>query len=403
MSAANFDFEHLIAPIDADTFFRDTWEKNLLVVSRNAPDYYSRVLSMRDVGSIIYFTRPKFFGLRSSMEAEHLKGIFPQEELQYYERDNDIAALSGEYAQSKSLQIYRLEQRWQPVATLCRSLEATLRHPVNAAMFLTPKDSQGADVHYDNVDVFILQISGFKHWRIYKPTLSLPLREMADGIPEEDLVEPIQEVRLNPGDLLYMPRGYPHEAFASETSSLHITVAVQVFRWVDLISAALARLGTKDLRFRRAVPVGALGNRESTDALRDQFGELLQHFARTARVEEALDALGDRFISNLPVLPAAHFVPPEDIEQIDLDTVLERGEGVICRIVPVQDEVSIHFPGSRVTGPKQIAPALEFVATAGRFPVRALPGNFSDNSRLVLARRLVREGLLSIVREPTAH
>ena len=38
---------------------------------------------------------------------------------------------------------------------------------------------------------------------------------------------------------MYIPRGFIHEAFASEASSLHITVAVSVFRWADLMRAAL--------------------------------------------------------------------------------------------------------------------------------------------------------------------
>lgn len=396
MVASSFDFEQLTAPVDPAAFFRDTWEKKPLVVSRNAREYYSRILSMRDVPSIIYFTKPRFLGFRSDQPVTALDGVFPHDAHLYFEREYDIVALSAEYAQSRSVNIHRFERHWPPVAALCRSLEAKLRHPVNATMFLTPKDSQGAEIHYDNVDVFILQIHGTKHWRIYKPTVWLPLKETADPIPAEDTVEPIQEFDLHPGDLLYMPRGYPHEAFTSDCSSLHITVAVPVLRWADLLGAALAQVSHEDAHLRQALPVGCMGAQEIPPNLQDQFAELVQRFMRGARIEQAFDALSDQFISKMPALPAAHFVPPEEIDAVELDTVLKKGDGVICRVSEDKDRASIHFPGNHVQGPKQIASALRFIATAEQFPVRALPGDLGDDARLLLAKRLVREGLLSI-------
>jgi ribosomal protein L16 Arg81 hydroxylase len=400
MAVSSFDFKELIAPIDPDAFFRDTWEKKTLVLSRNAPDFYSRILTMRDVPSIIYFTRPRFLGFRSDQPSTALDGVFAQDAHLYFEREYDLVALSGEYAQSKSINIHRLERHWPPVAALCRSLEMTLRHPVDATMFLTPKDSQGAEAHYDNVDVFILQVHGTKHWRVYKPTVWLPLKETADLIPEEDLAQPIQEFDLNAGDLLYLPRGYPHEAFTSDRSSLHITVAVPVFRWADVLGAALARASQQNSRLRQAIPIGCLGDGECQDSLRAQFNELVQEFARSAAVEPALDALSDQFIGKMPALPSAHFVAPEEIERVTLDTVLQRAEGVICRLAE-EHTVSIQFPGNRVQGPQQIAPALRFIMTTERFPVRALPGELNDSSKLVLAGRLIREGLLTIAGVPS--
>jgi len=201
---------------------------------------------------------------------------------------------------------------------------------------------------------------------------------------------------------MYLPRGYIHRTFTSHASSLHVTVAVVVLRWADLLGAALARLSGRDVRFRRAIPVGSLRRGEVTSAVRSQFDQLAQDLARSLRAEEALDALSDKFINDLLVLPKGQFIPPEHIERIDLATILAKIDGAICRVVQEKDSVSIQFPGNRTRGPRQIAPALEFIAATDRFPVGALPGNLSDNAKLVLCRRLVRDGLLRIVEEQTA-
>jgi hypothetical protein len=128
--------------------------------------------------------------------------------------------------------------------------------------------------------------------------------------------------------------------------------------------------------------------------------ELLLLLASIARANEAVDHLAEQFIGKLPALPGGQFVPPEEIEQIDLDTVLEKAPGVISRVSMEKGSVSIQYPGNRIRGPRQIAPALRFIAAASRFVVRSLPDSLTSESKLVLARRLVREGLLAIASPP---
>ncbi len=254
MSDRNFDFARLIAPIATDSFFHNTWEKEPLLVARNDPNYYSGLFSMRDVGSVIYFTRPRFLGNRLRTTKMHtLAGVFADQERFFSAGENEVSALSDEYAQGRSIFVHGLEKRWQPVSELCRDLESTLRHPVGAMMFLTPKGSQGIEAHFDNVETFILQIEGSKHWRLYKPTVLLPLKEEYELTGEDEEPQLMQEIHLKAGDLLYFPRGHIHEAFTSDYSSLHITVGVSVLRWADLLSAALARLSKRDIRLREAL------------------------------------------------------------------------------------------------------------------------------------------------------
>jgi hypothetical protein len=403
MSELDFDFAKLIWPIDPISFFRDTWEKKPLVIPRSQPDYYSRLFSMRDVDSMVYFTRPRFSGIRTeSTPTEALRGSFPQDEHLFFEGQNNVAAVSSQFSQGKTIFVHKLEQRWRSVATLCRDLEATLHHPVNASMFLTPRNSQGVSAHFDSVEVFVLQLEGSKHWRIYKPTIDLPLKEAYDSIPGEQIGAPILEVHIKAGDLMYLPRGFIHEAFAAEETSLHITVAVSVFRWADLMRLAVARLVSNDVRFRRAVPIGALGGGEISGTLRDQFEELVQLIAKDARIEDAMTALSDQFLGDMPVLPGTHFLAPEEIDSIDVNTVLERPKAMVCRVIPEANSVSIQFPGNRMRSPKQLGPALEFIAKASRFKVGDLPGGLSDNSKLMVARRLVRDGVLTIVNHADA-
>jgi hypothetical protein len=101
-------------------------------------------------------------------------------------------------------------------------------------------------------------------------------------------------------------------------------------------------------------------------------------------------------------LPDGRFVEVLKPENIDLDTVLEKRWGTVCHVVDDGHTASIQFPGCRLGGPSKIAPALHFLAAAtGQFTAQDLPDDLSASAKLVLIRRLVREGLLTTVRSPS--
>jgi hypothetical protein len=67
MQAAPFDLAKVLVPIEPETFFRNSWEKQPLAVSRNDPTFFSGLFTRRDLDSVIAFTRPKV------METERFK------------------------------------------------------------------------------------------------------------------------------------------------------------------------------------------------------------------------------------------------------------------------------------------------------------------------------------------
>ncbi len=104
-------------------------------------------------------------------------------------------------------------------------------------------------------------------------------------------------------------------------------------------------------------------------------------------------------MGKLAALPQDYFAI-DDPDQINLDTMLERALGVICRVVRKGDGVTLHAPGTRIDGPAKIAQALQFIARTRRFTPRALPDSLTSEAKLVLVRRLIRERLLTVVDAP---
>ena len=76
---------------------------------------------------------------------------------------------------------------------------------------------QGFAPHFDDIDAFVLQVEGRKRWRLHPPADSagaLPRFSSAD-FGAADVAAPFLDVVLQPGDLLYMPRGAPWLSCAS--------------------------------------------------------------------------------------------------------------------------------------------------------------------------------------------
>src|ERR671928_56573 len=76
-------------------------------------------------------------------------------------------------ADGATIVLQALHHIWPATARFCRMLEARLGHPVQANAYYTPRRSQGFGVHHDTHDVFVLQVSGEKQWRVFEPLLEL--------------------------------------------------------------------------------------------------------------------------------------------------------------------------------------------------------------------------------------
>lgn len=153
--------------------------------------------------------------------------------------------------------------------------------------------------------VLLPQLAGCKHWRVYRTPLPLPYsheqlgKDHASPLTSEMLGDPILEVRpprpararaltrstasplspapylpppapcqlrLQPGELLYLPRGAPHEARADEgASSLHITLTAQSsdLTWASLVLDGMQELHRRHAPFRHALPMAMLSSAQA--------------------------------------------------------------------------------------------------------------------------------------------
>jgi hypothetical protein len=376
-----------IEPIGADEFLAEHWERKPLHVARCDPTRFDDLLSARDAERLVSEPGLRYPGFRLVKAGAKLDPADYTEDVSWrpvpFSATAHVPTVIEQFDAGATVILQGLHLSWTPLARYCRVLEARLGHPAQANAYFTPRHSQGLPVHHDTHDVFVLQVSGSKRWLVYDPALELPLKQQRYRAAHGEPGEVVLDVELRAGDTLYLPRGWLHEALTSDDDSLHVTVGVNVYPWIEAVRAALDRCAT-DVEFRRSVDREGEGLLERLDEELDP-----ESVAREAR---------RRFVRTRRPILDGQLRQVRALDDLGPDTVLERRETVIADLETTELGTVLLFEGKRLVFPSRIEPEVAFVVeTESPFRAGELPGSLDDAGRLVLIRRLVREGFLRIV------
>jgi bifunctional lysine-specific demethylase and histidyl-hydroxylase NO66 len=297
----------------------------------------------------------------------------------------NVPRVLEEWQAGATIVLQALHVNWHPLAVFCRLLEQALGQTVQANSYSTPRGSQGFAVHHDTHDVLVLQVAGEKRWLLYDPLFELPLKHQRYSKALGEHGEPSDEFVLRAGDTLYLPRGWLHQAETSDTDSLHLTIGINAYTWLDAAKAALAET-EQELAFRHGFDPGA----DEADHLAERLG---------AELDPELVAKRRRrtFVQTRRPIRADGLTQLRALEQLDTETELERRETVIADLEQGGDGLTLAFEGRELRFPAHAGPELEACYEADEpFRLSELPGDLDAEGRLVLGRRLVREGFLQI-------
>ncbi len=103
--------------------------------------------------------------------------------------------------------------------------------------------------------MFVIQLDGAKRWRLYGETRAAPLRrDLREDDPPPG--EPLEELVLEAGDMLYLPRGHWHAAVGAGGPTLHLTVGLTRKSGHDLLAWLADQALAADV-VRRDLPLEA--------------------------------------------------------------------------------------------------------------------------------------------------
>lgn len=413
MEGMVFDkLEKLLEPCLPEEFLASSWGRSYAHV-RGWPGKFSHLLPWEQLNRILGQHRLDFPRLRLVRDGQSVASNVYLRHVTSGRRRTQIprlipVQLTEQLRGGATLVLDAVDELYEPLEALAEELERFFREHVQINAYAGWRTSRGFDLHWDDHDVFILQVAGRKRWSVYGATRPFPLA--ADIEPNQKPAgEPLWDATLEAGDLLYIPRGWWHVAFPLDEPTLHLTVGIHNRTGLDLLRWLTERMRASE-DFRMDLP---------------RFASAQERAMRMERLREALlaewdgaddaDELLERYYSDIDatassrarfslpwsatpeVLPASTDVRVRLTAPRPLDLKIERepqqpeGAGII--------EFACH--GKRWRFAADAMSILRPLATANSRSVRELCEASADSIDEARARtflgELILHGLLAIV------
>jgi bifunctional lysine-specific demethylase and histidyl-hydroxylase NO66 len=289
-------FKWMIAPYNPNEFLNRVWEKKPLHISRKKAKYYNEIISTPIIDNMLRTENIQF-----TKNIDITSYVDEKRETHNPEGRAHPHLVWDFYLNGCSIRLLNPQTYITKLHLLNATLQEFFNSFVGANAYLTPPDSQGFAPHYDDIEAFILQAEGKKHWKVYKPRTEndvLP-RVSSKNFDQNEIGEPVMEVTLEAGDMLYFPRGYIHQGVTIDGEhSLHVTVSMyQKHSWADLfermVPAALQMAISENVDLRRGLPFD----------IYDNFGLVNSDVStpRRKEIQELLKSLFDKIKDHLPI------------------------------------------------------------------------------------------------------
>lgn len=284
---------YLIGAERVGDFFASTYEREPLIVAHEAPRRFEGLLSIDAVDRLVTNIDLRDGQLDLADASRRITRAEFVDSAGFVDR----GAVASRYRDGATIILQQAHQLEPPLARFCRGLEHVFSAHVQTNLYLTPANAQGFRTHYDNHDVFVVQIEGEKAWRLYDKPVDTPYRGERFESGKHAPGEVKHEFVLRAGDCAYVPRGLMHDAIASgDAPSLHITIGLITRTWAELMLEAVSEVALRNPDLRRSLPPGFARADFDRSAARAHLKQLAEAIARDVQFDPALDLLADTFI-----------------------------------------------------------------------------------------------------------
>jgi Cupin superfamily protein len=309
----------------------------------------------------------------------------------------DLVRIRNDFADGYTIILGGVERFVRAIASLAHSIEAELNFPIQVNAHITAPATQGLVPHYDDHDIFILQIQGSKTWHLYNGP-DVPPRELQkenravaiDGLPL------LTDLCLEVGDVLYLPGGRVHAAETNSEPSAHLTVGFHPPTMLTLAIAALNSQRFHDDRLNAYLPPRYLDDADVQATLGVLLRDAVKAVEDPSAITRALDGLADALVRRGRCPPIG---PISNAAGIDGQTVVRKYQPLYSRVTAGNGAVTLQFAQLSIPASSEHKAAMLFVSGSTEpFQVCDLPG-LPPAQQTELARTLIVSGFL--VRCPT--
>ena len=380
----------LLDPVTTRQFFA-SFEKDVLHIARNDPSFFGDLFSFSHLDHLIS-SLPDNRNLkivRTSVEGvSESPGLDPQGKIL-------LQDAYEHFARGYSIAVDRIHDVWKPVSELSHDLRRELGCDIAINLYCSPPDGSGFIPHWDDHDVLVLQLEGEKSWSFFEGGPVLPFRSFREQADRWQYARvPTRKVLLKPGDTLYIPRGFYHQATAASQGSLHLTVGLRPLSYKDLVIAWVEQEAGRNPRWRQSIFPHA-----TTDELPllPELQDLLDTVPAATEWGPILDRLYRDQVRAMSLPPDGHFRQLINAGHIDAETVFEKRPDTRMTLTDTDGgKIELTFAGSSRQYPETASLTLNLIAERDHFRAPEVAGFLDETETLILLRHLHARGLIRV-------
>lgn len=345
------EFDQVIAPLSRDKFVRDHWNKAFARMQGPA-ERFQALFGWDELNAVLEqhrLTPPRLALYKDGQPVDPARYVTPPH---MGTPRIDSGGLAVCVAEGATLILNDAQEISPRLRALMQQFQGALHTDTFANLYAAWHSQKAFDMHWDPQDSIILQLSGKKRWKVYKPTRLHPLEDDIEK-PAPPTGEPVWEGVMKEGDAIYIPRGWWHVVFPLNEPSLHLTVSLTPPKGIDFLGWAVSKL-RRETQVRADLP--ALKGPEVKAAQLQALKNLMDNALNEAAMDEFLGQwdsnIGHAPHINLPHAPYEQFAAIDDDSRVRLAT-LHR-----LPLAPFNGAFEFKAVGKLWTVPAALVPAL---------------------------------------------
>jgi len=216
--------ENIISPLSIADFCENYLSRQAVHI-RKSPDKFSDLFTWETLnriisGSVLSLNNLSLYrsGIEDKMQTS----------------DFTVSKILNACSTGSTLHIRSIDEFDEDMHNYFVKMALELKALIKVNMYASPPENQALNLHFDDHEIFVLQVEGKKRWQVYQPITWKNDRPL---LPETSYID----VCLEPGDVLYLPIGHWHKALA-ETPSIHLAVATYWTRGINFSAWLLEKL-----------------------------------------------------------------------------------------------------------------------------------------------------------------
>ncbi|NER28943.1 MAG: cupin, partial [Symploca sp. SIO1C4] len=231
----------ILKPYTLEEFLKHNWTSKAVHILSEETNKFADLFSWEQLNYLLNYHQFKYPDLRLALDGKVLD-----------ESANEN--LTKFCQEGATLIINQVNKLVPEIAKFATELKYDLGYGIQLNAYCSWPGKQGFSSHYDTHEVFVLQIDGSKKWYVFSDTFKYPLVEQKSKSLQPPEGEPYLSCTLNPGDVLYIPRGHWHYAVAQDQPSMHLTLGVHCQTGIDFLEWLVGELRQRQ-EWRRSLPL----------------------------------------------------------------------------------------------------------------------------------------------------